>query len=133
MHSEAPTVLDTEPHTGPEETPQATRWVAVCKPQDIVRNTGVCALVHGRQVAVFHVAQGEQAARYFAIDNFDPNSNAAVLSRGLVGNLGTRTVVASPLYKQHFDLDDGSCLEAPENSVASYPTRIADGMLWVGA
>ena len=33
----------------------------------------------------------------FAIDNVDPVSQAAVMSRGLIGSLGERVVVASPL------------------------------------
>ena len=39
------------------------------------------------------------ADRWFAIDNVDPKSGASVLSRGLVGNLGDRVVVASPSTK----------------------------------
>jgi nitrite reductase (NADH) small subunit len=110
---------------------QFANWTAVCSLDQIVPNTGVCALLGGEQVAVFHVADAEQ--RVFAIGNFDPNSGASVLSRGLVGNLGERIVVASPIYKHHFDLQTGECLEAPENSVASFPTRIEDGKVWVGA
>lgn len=110
---------------------QFDSWTAVCSLDQIVPNTGVCALLGGEQVAVFHVADAEQ--RVFAIGNFDPNSGAAVLSRGLVGNLGERIVVASPIYKHHFDLQTGECLEAPENSVPSYPIRIEDGKVWVGA
>ena len=106
-------------------------WTAVCALDQIVPNTGVCALLDGQQVAVFHVADAAQ--RVYAIGNFDPNSGAAVLSRGLVGNLGERIVVASPIYKHHFDLATGECLEAPENSVAAYRTRIEDGKVWVGA
>ena len=110
---------------------QFANWTAVCSLDQIVPNTGVCALLGGEQVAVFHVADAAQ--RVFAIGNFDPNSGASVLSRGLVGNLGERIVVASPIYKHHFDLQTGECLEAPENSVVSYPTRIEDGKVWVGA
>ncbi|PFH09892.1 nitrite reductase (NADH) small subunit [Collimonas sp. PA-H2] len=106
-------------------------WIEVCALEQIVPNTGVCALINGEQVAVFHVIDGEQ--RVFAIGNYDPNAQAAVLSRGLVGSLGERIVVASPIYKQHFDLQTGECLEAPENSVPAYPARIADGKVWVGA
>ncbi len=58
---------------------------------------------------------------------------AAVLSRGLVGNLGERLVVASPIYKHHFDLRTGECLEAPEHSVNAYPARVYDGKVWVAA
>lgn len=107
------------------------KWTAVCALDQIVPNTGVCALLDGQPVAVFHVAGAEQ--RVFAIGNFDPNSGASVLSRGLVGNLGERIVVASPIYKHHFDLATGECLEAPENSVPAYRTRVEDGKVWVGA
>ncbi len=57
---------------------------------------------------------------FFAIDNVDPKSGASVLSRGLLGSLGDRVVVASPLYKNHFDLRTGECLEAPEHSVRAH-------------
>ena len=106
-------------------------WTAVCSLDDIVPDTGVCALLNGEQVAVFRV--GASAQNLFAIGNYDPNSRAAVLSRGLVGSLGERIVVASPIYKHHFDLRTGECLEAPANSVGSYPVRVEDGKVWVGA
>lgn len=109
---------------------QTDNWVAVCNLDDIVPNTGVCALLNNEQIAVFHVHDG--GPRVFAIDNYDRNSEASVLSRGLVGSLGERIVVASPIYKQHFDLQTGECLEAPANSVGTYPARIADGKVWVG-
>ena len=106
------------------------QWTPICTLERIVPDTGVCALLNGRQVAVFRI--GDEAPRFFAIDNYDPNSEAAVLSRGLIGSVGERVVVASPIYKQHFDLQTGECLEAPHNSVASYPVRVADGKVWVG-
>lgn len=109
---------------------QLQNWTAVCPLDDIVPDTGVCALVNGQQVAVFRVAGQE---RVFAIGNFDPNSGAAVLARGLVGSVGQRVVVASPIYKQHFDLATGECLEAPEHSVPSYQARVEAGTVWVGA
>jgi nitrite reductase (NADH) small subunit len=56
-----------------------------------------------------------------------------VLSRGLLGNLGERIVVASPIYKHHFDLQTGECLEVPEHSVPTWPARIDGGKVWVGA
>ncbi|MBK4738580.1 nitrite reductase small subunit NirD [Noviherbaspirillum pedocola] len=97
-------------------------WSAVCDIDDILPNTGVCALVKDRPVAIFHLAGANEAL--YAIDNFDPNAKANVLSRGLIGNLGERIVVASPIYKHHFDLKSGECLEAPENSVNAYPVRV---------
>jgi nitrite reductase (NADH) small subunit len=106
-------------------------WIPVCTLNDIVPNTGVCALVNGEQVAVFHVDDGD--ARVFAIGNYDPNSHAAVLSRGLVGSFGERIVVASPIYKHHFDLSTGECLEAPQHSVNAFPARVENGQVWVAA
>jgi nitrite reductase (NADH) small subunit len=110
---------------------QLDNWTAVCTLEDIVPDTGVCALLGGEQVAVFRVGGNEP--RVFAIENYDPNSHAAVLSRGIVGSLGERVVVASPIYKHHFDLQTGECLEAPEHSVASYPVRVDGGKVWVAA
>jgi len=94
-------------------------WTSICSIDDIVPDTGVCALVDGEQVAVFRL--GKDAL--YAIDNVDPNSGAAVLSRGLVGSLGDRVVVASPIHKQHFDLRTGECMEAPEHSVHAWQVR----------
>lgn len=102
-------------------------WTAVCTADDIVPHTGVCALVDGHHVAVFRLGD----ARFFAIDNIDPKSGASVLSRGLICSLGERIAVASPLYKNHFDLATGECLEAPEHSVAVHAVRVEDGRVLV--
>lgn len=104
-------------------------WTAVCAADDILPNTGVCALVDGRHIAVFRVGTNQ----YFAIDNVDPKNGASVLSRGLVGNLGDRIVVASPLYKHHFDLRNGECLESPELSVRAHEVRIDGGQVLVAS
>lgn len=102
-------------------------WTRVCAADAIVPHTGVCALVDGRHVAVFRLGDD----RFHAIDNIDPKSGASVLARGLIGSLGERVVVASPLYKNHFDLATGECLEAPEHSVAVHAVRVEDGQVLV--
>lgn len=102
-------------------------WTPVCPVEAIVPDTGVCALVGGRHVAVFRLG----TERFFAIDNVDPRSGASVLSRGLVGSLGERIVVASPLYKNHFDLATGECLEAAEHSVCVHAVRVEAGRVLV--
>ena len=88
-------------------------WTDVCAVEDILP-TPACALVGSRHVAVFRTG----ADRWFAIDNVDPKSGASVLSRGLVGNLGDRVVVASPLYKTTL-----TC--RPANAWSSRSTRFA--------
>jgi nitrite reductase (NADH) large subunit len=103
-------------------------WVGICDLSDVLPNTGVCALVNGRQIAVFHCDDS-----VFAIDNHDPASDANVLSRGLVGDVKGERVVASPLYKHHFSLMTGRCLEDSSISVNVYPARVLDGRIWVNA
>lgn len=105
-----------------------TLWHSICAFDDITPNTGVCALVDGKQIAVFRLDD-----MVFAVDNFDPASQANVLSRGLVGDLNGELVVASPIYKHHYNLLTGRCQEDPANSIAAYPARIQDGMVWVQA
>jgi nitrite reductase (NADH) small subunit len=108
-------------------TTDTLTWTAVCAVNDILPNTGVCARVDDRHVAIFRVGP----TQVFAIDNVDPKTQASVLSRGLVGNLGDRIVVASPLYKHHFDLRTGECLESPELSVRAHEVRIDSGRVMV--
>ncbi|MCR5867765.1 nitrite reductase large subunit NirB [Aquincola sp. J276] len=106
---------------------EAEGWTAVCTVDDILPDAGVRAVVQQRPVAVFRIG----ADRYHAIDDVDPKSGASVLSRGLVGNLGERIVVASPLYKNHFDLRSGECIEAPEHSVRAHAVRVEGGRVLV--
>lgn len=95
-------------------------WYTACRLDDLVEGSGVCALVNGQQVAIFHLPK-EQPALY-AIDNFDPVGRANVLSRGIVGDVRGELVVASPLYKEHFSLLDGRCLEK-DYAVRVWPVR----------
>ena len=106
-----------------------SEWVSVCRLEEIVPNTGVCALVGGRQVAVFRLDDDT----VFAIANHDPFSRANVLSRGIVGDIKGEIVVASPVYKQHFSLVSGRCVEDPSVTVPVFPVRLDGGMVWVEA
>jgi NAD(P)H-dependent nitrite reductase small subunit len=102
-------------------------WIPVCRLKDIVPNTGVCALVHGRQVAVFRL----EGDRLFAVDAFDPFSKANVLARGIVGDLKGEVVVASPVYKHHFSLQSGRCLEDESVKLEVFPARVEGHTVWV--
>src|SRR3954463_4395557 len=86
----------------------AAAWVDVCALEDIVPETGVCALVGARQIALVRTG-GE----LYAIDNFDPFAKAFVLSRGIVGDKGGVPKIASPIFKHNFDLRSGQCLDDP--------------------
>jgi nitrite reductase (NADH) small subunit len=101
----------------------------VCRLEDIVPNSGVCALAGASQIAVFRLDDDS----VHAIDNHDPFSRANVLSRGIVGDLKGELVVASPVYKHHFSLATGQCLEDPAVRVAVYPVRVEGGLIAVQA
>ncbi|HUD59502.1 MAG TPA: nitrite reductase small subunit NirD [Acetobacteraceae bacterium] len=108
--------------------PLAASWHAICALEDMLPESGAAALVDGKEVAVFRVRDA-----VFAIGNHDPASGANVLSRGIVGDIGGEIVVASPIYKQHFSLITGRCLEEPRFAVPAYMAEVRDGLIWVRA
>jgi len=104
------------------------QWTAVCRLADLYPERGVAALVDGQQVALFRMHDD----RVYAIGNLDPFSGAYVLARGIVGSRGDAPVVASPMYKEAFDLRTGQCLDDPAVSVPVYPARVREGLIEVG-
>ena len=106
-------------------------WQTVCGQQDLVSNSGVVVWLDGAQVALFYLPSVHGKTLY-AIDNHDPQSGANVIGRGLVGSIKGDLVVASPIYKQHFRLEDGSCLEYPQQRLRVWPVRLNDGVVEVG-
>ena len=98
-------------------------WISVCAVDRLTPDRGVAALVDGRAVAVFRLSDGS----LHAIDNVDPCSGASVLSRGIVGDVAGVATVASPLYKQRFALDTGTCLDTDDAvAVAVHEARVVD-------
>ncbi|WP_286237496.1 nitrite reductase small subunit NirD [Neptuniibacter halophilus] len=97
-------------------------WTRLCNKTDLVQHSGVAALYEGQQVALFYIPGYQEEV--YAIGNQDPFSGANVLARGLIGDLGGEIMVASPLYKQHFSLSSGQCLEDPETRVPVWPVRL---------
>jgi nitrite reductase (NADH) small subunit len=106
-----------------------TRWLAVCQLEDLLPGRGACALLDGRQVALFRHVDG----RLYAVGNYDPYGKAYVISRGIVGSRADVPTVASPLYKQVFDLRTGRCLDDPDGpALATYPVRVNGATIEVG-
>ena len=95
-------------------------WKTICSVNDVLPGTGVGVRLPGGQAALFRTRDGN----FYALDNMDPFSHANVLSRGLLGSLGDKRVVASPLYKQHFDLETGQCIEDDSVKLTVYPVRV---------
>jgi nitrite reductase (NADH) small subunit len=103
-------------------------WIDVCSEDDLQPDSGICALVENKQVAIFYMPKEDAV---YAINNHDPFGKANILSRGLIGDINGVPMVASPLYKQHFNLLTGECLEDSSVSVESYAIRIENGRVEV--
>lgn len=108
-------------------TKSPTRFAdsVLCTESDLIANSGVCALWGEQQIAIFYLP-AEQPSVY-AVGNWDPIGKANVMSRGVLGDIDGHLVVASPLYKQHFDLLSGDCLENSEVSVPVFAVELQAG------
>jgi nitrite reductase (NADH) small subunit len=105
-----------------------SKWIQVCELEKIYPSTGVCALVEGKQVAIFRPSE---ESIVYAINNMDPFARSNVLSRGIICEHKEQLWVASPLKKQRFNLLDGSCLDNSEVSIEAYKARVKDGQVEV--
>ena len=116
-------ILETEA----AQSASSSRPVRLCSRADLVAGSGIVAWHDGHQIALFYLpcrpeaadglpcrpedADGVDELEIYALDNRDPFSGANVIGRGIIGDLKGELVVASPIYKQHFRLPDGQCLE----------------------
>ena len=106
-------------------------WTTACSYRSLLPGRGVGVLLpDGSQAALFRLDD----ASLHAVGNIDPFCGAAVMSRGIVGDRAGRAIVASPINKQVFALDDGSCLDSADVSLPVYATRVtAEGDVQVGS
>jgi nitrite reductase (NADH) small subunit len=121
------TLLD-QPAT--DARPSTATWVPVCTIADLEVERGRAALLHGEQIALFLLHDG----RVHAVQNLDPYSGAHVMSRGIVGSRQDAPTVASPMYKQVFDLRTGVCLDAQgkePKTLRVWPVAIDGGTILV--
>jgi len=98
-----------------------SQWVDVCSKDDLQPDSGICALVDGKQVAIFYLAKQQEL---YAIDNYDPFSKTNLLSRGLMGDIKGEPMIASPLHKQHYSLKTGRCFDDENVMINTYAIRI---------
>jgi nitrite reductase (NADH) small subunit len=108
-------------------TPSGGEWVPVCRYDELTPGRGVAALVGGDQVAVFR----DRAGNVYAVGNQDPLSGAYVMARGIMGSRSDIPTVASPMYKQAFDLRTGRCLDDESAALPVYPVRVCEGAVHI--
>lgn len=108
----------------------ASSWVRVCALADLEVERGRAALLGTTQVALFLLSDGT----VHAVGNLDPYSGASVISRGIVGTRQDAPTVASPMYKQVFDLRTGACLDPqgkPPMSLPVWPVGVREGDVYI--
>lgn len=114
-------------------------WKKICDINQLSPYQGVGSVFDDHQVALFLVpdeafvgsSKPDNSPRVFAVGNWDPIARAYVMSRGIVGNQGEELCVASPMYKQHFSLETGACLEMPEQSLRTWQVQIKNDEVWI--
>jgi len=116
-----------------EQESVITTWLDICTLDDILPNMGCCALVSTqqgtkqskKQIAIFRIVLSTGEEQLYALDNYCPFSQANIISRGIIGSIDDKVVVASPLYKQHFNLVNGQCFEDESVILNIYPVRLS--------
>ena len=102
-------------------------WHRICGVDELEPLWGEAAFVAGIQVALFRIRDDE----VYAVTHRDPFTGSFVIARGIVGSRGDRLTVASPLYKQAYDLETGECFGTPSLHLRTFPVRIVDGAVEV--
>lgn len=108
----------------------------ICALSDLVVERGSAALLDGVQVALFRMPDDT----VHAVQQRDPFSGANVMSRGIVGTRAGVPTLASPMYKQVFDLGTGRCLDAIGRAprpglaadLATWEVAVRDGVVHLG-
>ncbi|MFC3281994.1 nitrite reductase small subunit NirD [Litchfieldella rifensis] len=107
------------------QTEADVTWQPLCTKADLVAFSGVAAWIETpegpAQVALFYLPGHDP--ELYALDHHDPFAAANVIARGIVGDLKGNPVVASPIYKQHFRLEDGQCLEDENQRLRTWPVH----------
>jgi len=98
-----------------------TTWTDICPKSDLTANAGICAKFNEQQVAIFLCKRSDSL---YAVSNYDPFGEANVLSRGIIGSTEGITYVASPLYKQRFNLATGECLDSEVHQLKTFDIRV---------
>ncbi|MDF2913132.1 MAG: nirD [Pantoea agglomerans] len=106
--------------------PPAEPWSAVCTLEAIPQQAGIGARLGSERVALFRFGDA-----LFALEDREPGSDASVLSRGILGDVGGEPVVISPLYKQRIRLRDGQSLDNPQHQLRCWPVKLEAGQIWL--
>ena len=104
-------------------------WHAACRVEDIPADGRACALIGGRQIAIFNFSR---RGEWYATDNECPHRQQMVLSRGMIGSQGDDPKVACPFHKKTFSLKNGQCLNDDGYRINTFPVKVENGIVYIG-
>jgi nitrite reductase (NADH) small subunit len=107
-----------------------SKWKTVCHIEDLVPQTGVCAKLGQQQVAIFYCSR---TGSIYATSNYDPVGQANVMSRGIMGSTKGEPIVASPLYKEQYNLRTGICIDSDKLKLKTFPIRVKESLVQIQA
>jgi len=128
-----------EQHSGIDQpTVGPVCWTPVCEADTVRPDRGIAVLVGNEPVAVFRLSAFDGGAEEWrAVSHLDPVAGVPVMARGLVGTIGEPPLViptvASPLHKERYNLRSGHSLDDSSASLQTFPVRVHEGRVEVGA
>lgn len=104
-------------------------WHLACKVDDIPEDGGGCALIEGKQIAIFNFAR---RGEWYATDNECPHRQQMAIGRGMIGSQGEEPKVACPFHKKTFSLKNGQCLNDEDYKINTFPILIKENQVYIG-
>ncbi|CAM4108453.1 nitrite reductase small subunit NirD [Zobellia nedashkovskayae] len=104
-------------------------WFKAASTNLFPKNGGACVKYKDLQIAVFNF---ERLNKWYACQNLSPEKQEMVLSRGMIGDHKGIPMVACPLHKKTFSLENGENLNGDLDAIATYPVKVEDGFVFLG-
>jgi nitrite reductase (NADH) small subunit len=100
------------------------RWVRVTRCENVPVREGRAVVVAGREIAIFNLGD-----RFMATDNQCPHKGGPLCDGIVAGDS-----VVCPLHAWKVRLDSGTVERPTSNDacIATYPTRVDRGVVWLG-
>ncbi|WP_299432144.1 nitrite reductase small subunit NirD [uncultured Maribacter sp.] len=106
-----------------------TIWFKAAPVTAFPKDGGACVKYKDLQIAVFNF---KRLNTWYACQNLSPEKQEMVLSRGMIGDHKGIPMVACPLHKKIFSLENGENLNGDLEAIATYPVKIENDFVYVG-
>ncbi|MCE6988009.1 nitrite reductase small subunit NirD [Dyadobacter sp. CY323] len=112
-----------------DNTATKLTWHKACHVNDIPEDGGGCALINGKQIAIFNFSR---RGEWFATDNQCPHRQQMAVSRGMIGSHEGEPKVACPFHKKTFSLQTGKCLNDDNYAINTFPVMVEENLIYIG-